>query len=261
MADAVIGTCRSTWLIDPGIGNLLSRGQMLAQVDGLYSHFGLSRQCLWYAPEVLLDLTSNDSFQSAGCTMYYTEYYGVCDPGRVTTTPPHTMSYDFGYRPVALHAYSYAGNPILRVCGNFSVPQNRPGGQAPAPVPVMRGRKFEDANHNHVQDVDETGIADWTIQLTRTSSLFGDQPTGIVTTTTTGADGTYSFRLDGAGPGTYTVTELPRDRWEPTTGVTRTIVVGEGIGDQAIDVPAFGNAYINHPPLARTYVILVGPFG
>ena len=111
------------------------------------------------------------------------------------------------------------------------------------PTPVVTGRKFDDANHNGVQDGTEAGIPDWTITLTRASSLFGDQPAGQTYTTATGADGSYTFALNDIGPGTYTVTEAFRDRWAATGPTSRTVTIGGAtaaafVGDARPPIPA-----------------------
>jgi SdrD B-like domain/PKD domain len=251
MADAETPACRSTYLLDPGRHYFLNRAQVLSQVGQLYAPHGLSRQFIWYAPEDVVTIPAHSPLKSASCASPPYRAGGACDPALVNTNPDHTMSFDFGYRTVGLHALDYGGNAIFLVCGNFTLPQVLQGnGQAPAPVPVIRGTKFNDLNRDQVQDNDEPGIPGWTITLTRVSSLFGDQPAGQTYTTTTGANGSYAFPLNNIGPGTYTVTEGSRDRWAPTTGTARTVEVPSGIGNRTLTVPSFGNYYINHPPVA-----------
>ena len=59
------------------------------------------------------------------------------------------------------------------------------------------GVKFHDHNANGVRDAGDEGLSGWTIQ-----ALQGG---AVVATTTTGADGSYSFSLT---PGAYTIREV-----------------------------------------------------
>jgi hypothetical protein len=75
-------------------------------------------------------------------------------------------------------------------------------------VPVtVSGLVYQDTNGNNAYDAGEPGIAGITLTLTGTNDL-GQSITG---TTTTAANGTYSFSTDGTGaalrPGTYQVVE------------------------------------------------------
>jgi hypothetical protein len=74
----------------------------------------------------------------------------------------------------------------------------------------IEGIKWNDANGNGVINTGETGLAGWTIQLTGP----------VNQTTTTGANGSYSFT--GLPPGTYTVAEVLQSGW------TRTFPPGPG---------------------------------
>jgi len=109
---------------------------------------------------------------------------------------------------------SWGGAFIALVCGNFSL--NRPTVPPPLPVPTIVGTKFDDRNGNGLQDGTEAGIGGVTIHLFRNAVL--------VASTTTAADGSYSFALDvdadpNLSPGTYTLTTRrpPRDPSPSTT--------------------------------------------
>ncbi|HNX08500.1 MAG TPA: SdrD B-like domain-containing protein [Methanothrix sp.] len=67
----------------------------------------------------------------------------------------------------------------------------------------ISGSSYYDQNGNGVRDGDETGQAGWSIQLSSDGS--------VINTTTTGQDGTYSFR--NLAPGRYTLTEVSQDGW------------------------------------------------
>ena len=74
--------------------------------------------------------------------------------------------------------------------------------------PQVNGVVYQDTNGNGVLDSGEPGIAGVTLTLTGTNNLG---QTITAATTTTAADGSYSFLTDGNGvalkPGTYQVTE------------------------------------------------------
>ena len=65
----------------------------------------------------------------------------------------------------------------------------------------LAGKVYVDSNNNGVLDPSEAGIASVTLTLTGTNDLG----TPVSATTTTAADGTYSF--NGMRPGTYTIAE------------------------------------------------------
>src|SRR4051794_14392743 len=51
MADSSSPSCRWTWMVDPGQGNLLTRKDLVQQHAGFYASWGFSKQFLWYAPD------------------------------------------------------------------------------------------------------------------------------------------------------------------------------------------------------------------
>jgi hypothetical protein len=79
-------------------------------------------------------------------------------------------------------------------------------------VGIIEGYKFYDKDMDGVRDLNEPGLAGWTIHLDGTT----DQGVPVHRTTTTDANGHYIF-LD-VQPGLYEVTEeLPGTEWQPTT--------------------------------------------
>jgi hypothetical protein len=65
---------------------------------------------------------------------------------------------------------------------------------------TVSGMKFKDVNANGLKDVGEPGLGTWIIHLFGTNG----QGASVHMTTTTAADGTYSFTV---APGSYTVCE------------------------------------------------------
>lgn len=108
----------------------------------------------------------------------------------------------------ALH---WNGDFISVVCGNFS----EGGSKGPTP-PRVTGLKYEDLNGNGKRDGGEPGLGGWTIKLRHGGK--------VVATTTTAANGSYSFLLDanksGIGAGQYEVEEVLKAGWvaEETPG-------------------------------------------
>jgi len=72
---------------------------------------------------------------------------------------------------------------------------------------IISGMKFDDQDKDGVKDGSESGLGNWTIQLIRDQDNNGAiDPTDPVRTTTTDADGAYTFEVTEAG--TYFVREL-----------------------------------------------------
>ncbi|HET9795657.1 MAG TPA: SdrD B-like domain-containing protein [Thermoanaerobaculia bacterium] len=89
------------------------------------------------------------------------------------------------------------------------------GNQALAATGSISGLKFNDANGNGLQDAGESGVAGVTI------NLFAASGGALVATTTTGADGTFTFT--GINPGSYQVSEVVPD------GTVQTLPGGSGM--------------------------------
>ncbi len=109
---------------------------------------------------------------------------------------------------------------------------------------TIAGSKFDDLNKNGVWDTGEPGIPNWPMTLTRVTSDFDDQPTGVVVaTTSTDSNGNFDFVLNGdGGPGVYAVTEGSEPDWyNDTGGTTEYVTLDPGIGPSTLSVPPFGN--------------------
>ncbi|MCX8207147.1 MAG: carboxypeptidase regulatory-like domain-containing protein [Methanothrix sp.] len=121
---------------------------------------------------------------------------------------------------------------------NITVPINvtPPVSEESVVLPVMSisGYTFNDLNGNGVMDSGEAGLDGWTIVLT--------MPNQTEVQTTTGFDGYYRF--DGLSPGLYTVRELAKAGWDPTTSENQQV----NLTDSDVTGINFGNR-------ARTYSI------
>ncbi|VVB72322.1 SdrD B-like domain protein [uncultured archaeon] len=96
---------------------------------------------------------------------------------------------------------------------------------APAPKFTIEGIVFNDSDASGAMDNNETGLADWTVNL--------EQPAGtILKTATTGADGKFSFADLAAGE--YTVSEVLQMGWKlisPAEGKTAVTISNENIAN------------------------------
>jgi uncharacterized surface anchored protein len=114
------------------------------------------------------------------------------------------------------------------------------GNQAVAATGSITGLKFSDANDNGVRDAGEPGVAGVTI------NLFAASGGALVTTTTTGADGTFTFA--GINPGSYQVSEVVPD------GSVQTVPGGSGMVAVTVVAgeTATGVVFGNRSPVAGT---------
>jgi uncharacterized repeat protein (TIGR01451 family)/fimbrial isopeptide formation D2 family protein len=95
---------------------------------------------------------------------------------------------------------------------------------------TIAGLKFNDLNGNHVRDVGDLGLGNWTIKATDSSSN--------TQTTMTDSAGNYSFTV--AAPGTYTVSEVFQTGWTQTAPTSGTYAVNVSSG-QLVGNRDFGN--------------------
>jgi protocatechuate 3,4-dioxygenase beta subunit len=107
------------------------------------------------------------------------------------------------------------------------------GDQPNAATGTITGLKFDDANGNAAQDPGEAGVAGVTI------NLFAASGGALVATTTTGADGTFTFT--DVNPGDYQVSEVLPDGFVQTLpGGSGMVPVTVAAGETASGV-LFGN--------------------
>jgi len=100
-------------------------------------------------------------------------------------------------------------------------------------------RKFNDLDGDKVQDSNEGMLSGWSFDVVG--------PNGFSKTITTGADGTAS--LNDLEPGTYTITEVLKEGWVNTTGITLTHEIKKE--DKTFSF-IFGNQEIVTPPTPVT---------
>jgi hypothetical protein len=255
MEDALPPVCRAGYVFDPGYGQLMTRQELLSNPAGLalFNALGFTENFIWYAPQTKITFspTQNNTLQWNSCVVSGSDFP---DPGTMPTPcpsasdvvhdPSHTIeSWDLNDNPVPqdLDTWTWQGSSIFLVCGNPIYPLPPP----PQPLwPTIVGSKFNDINRNGVWDTGEPGIPNWPMTLTRVTSTFNDQPTGVVVATTaTDSNGNFNFALHGdGGPGEYAVTEGSEPNWyNDTGGTTEYVTIDTGIGTATLSVPPFGN--------------------
>jgi hypothetical protein len=194
-----------------------------------YEANGFDANFLMWAPELKI---RPGSANWAGCPPGNPHPNAVCpvgpDFGPVSDNVPDV--------PDSITALSWGNGFIALACGNFSEAQP----DHPSPIPTISGIKFDDRNGNGVQDPTELGLGGVTIHLFNGNVLVG--------TTTTTADGSYSFSLDVVsdprrGPGTYTLTEDVPPGYHQTS-VPNPVVITPNPDPSTLPHPGnnFGNA-------------------
>lgn len=186
---------RNTFIYDPGNGDTISRKEFVqAPLRDYYVARGFDRNFLYWAG--LHHEKQLGGAQWAGCADI--PHAGPCPPGSVHF---NTLGAAVGSGKVTVLYWN--GAFIATVCGNFS--ENGTAG----PMPEITGLKYEDMNGNGKRDAGDPGLQGWTIKL----RYEGD----VVASTTTAADGTYSFRLNAntlpIGAGKYEVEEVLKPGW------------------------------------------------
>lgn len=242
--------CRD-FILDPGIGALNDRGQLLANQGLLTSpQARFTPNFLWYSSETQITITDPEVRWSS-CRDRPGEG-NACLPHRIeanhyadlqTLDPPNSVLRAFHVNgqdghplaSVTLQVFEFGGMWISRACGNWHDIAARP-----KPVPSITGVKFRDADRDAQRDGGESVLPNWQIRVTRESSLVG-QGTGVVAEVATDHTGRYRFDLDGHGPGRYRVEEILQPGWKAYTPVSRTIDVPFGARDASYTVD-FGNA-------------------
>ena len=226
---------RSTYIIDAPPGTMLSRGLFLSQPYlGLYLKEGFDRNFLTWAPHTSVNDTYMASHNWTGCgetQVPVSPGFSYCWPAVKLNSAKH-ISEEVLHGP--LTGFKWGDNFLSDICGNWS-PAN--GAPKASPAPTIAGVKYEDLNADGVREPGEPGLAGWKIEL-----FFEGK---YVTSTTTGAGGAYSFRLDAdafpqLGEGAYTLKEESREGWhlEEAPGP---IAVHYGVGEHNYGGNDFGN--------------------
>lgn len=231
---------RTSFIIDTDEGAVIPRQLFLTHpyID-LYESFGFDRNFFTWAPPASVGDPYMAGRAWTGCggepeapQIPVPGNWSHCDPGAIKLGSANQMRADV--QTGALTGFKWGETFVSNICGNWS-PAN--GAPKVSPAPTIGGVKYEDLNADGVREPGEPGISGWKIEL-----FFEGK---YVTSTTTGAGGAYSFRLDAdafpqLGEGSYTLKEDSREGWrqEEAPGP---IAVHYGVGEHNYDGNDFGN--------------------
>jgi hypothetical protein len=224
---------RATYVIDASAGAVLSRQLFLSHpyIDFYESH-GFDRNFFIWAPHASVgdEYMAGKGWTGCGSVQIpvaggpsYCGFVKYGAPGSIRTDVQHGD----------LTGFRWGETFMSEICGNWA-----PANSAPkaSPAPTISGIKYEDLNADGNRDPGEPGLSGWTIQLYYDGNL--------VASTTTGAGGAYSFRLNAdslpVGSGTYTVKEVAKSGWHPAEA-PGAIAVPFGAGDREYGGNDFGN--------------------
>jgi len=230
---------RTSFIIDTREPVFIPRQLFLTQpYFGLYHEFGFDRNFFTWAPPASV----GDKYMtgrawtgcggSPGVQVPVPGSWSHCALGAVKTGSANQMRDDVGSG--SLTGFRWGETFVSDVCGNWS-PAN--AADKPPPIPTISGVKYEDLNADGAREAGEPGLPGWTIKIFYEGEY--------VTSTTTGAGGAYSFRLDAdthhqLGEGKYTLKEESREGWhqEEAPG---SIFVKYGVGEHDFAGNDFGN--------------------
>lgn len=226
---------RETFIIDTAPGEVISRQRFLSQPYlGFYEGEGFDRNFFTWAPHAAV---GDEYMTGRGWTRCGSVQVPVpggpshCAPGAVDFGAPGSMREDV--LNGLLGGYKWGETFISDICGCWSPSNTEP---KDSPMPVIEGVKYEDQNVDGVREAGEPGIPGWRIYL-----FYGNKE---VASTTTGAGGAYSFRLDAdtmpIGAGTYTLKEESREGWRQQKA-PKPIFISFGAGEAHFEGNDFGN--------------------
>lgn len=227
---------RSSFMIDTKPGEVIPRSLFLSQPYlGFYNGEGFDRNFFAWAPEASVGNEFITGRTWTGCEatqILVKDGPSYCAPTAVRKEPfAHLIRTDVQTGPLTglLWGESFVSN----ICGNWTPPNTA---SKPSPMPVISGVKYEDLNANGVRDPGDPGLAGWTIELFYEGKF--------VESTTTAANGSYSFQLNAdtlpIGEGTYTLQEVPQSGWTQSEA-PGPVVVHFGAGDTTFGGNDFGN--------------------
>lgn len=225
-------SCRF-FLVDAGVGQKISR-PLLAANAALYQSIGIPDAFLWHAPERVRRVEAHETVRWNGCA-YRPGPGNGCAVGSVVSSV-RTIRQAFG-GPVDLTVLEYKGIFVGLYCGNLRDDTPLPD---LTPAPGIAGLKFLDRDRDGARDPGEPALAGWRIELHLLEAFVPGFSPGKVAETTTGADGSYLFRLVNLPPGRYRVVEEQRAGWVQTRQ-PGDVVMPFGLGDGVVGGNDFGN--------------------
>lgn len=238
--------CRLTFVIDPGVGQFVSRVTLLQNAD-MYRQLGYDRNFLLWAAERRIP--------GAGHWWTHCDNNGTdnsCADDNFREDGPVSNTFRDHLEP-ELTVFGDAGGFIARVCGNSKTGVSRLNHYHPS----LNGGKFNDRNRDGVRQAGEEPLAGWTFEIQQVGAAYG-APAGVVGHATTGPDGRWRFDLTHASPGRYRITEIGQPDWRVTTPASIEIDVHEGAESHAFEVGTWGNTATT-ADVAKTAFSVVDP--
>lgn len=222
--------CRHTFVVDPGIGDLLSRADLVAHA-AYYKSFNFDLNYLIHGELGVIDVGPNSNGVWTYCKVSHT---GPCPEDQIGESAfSTTFSQD-----TTLHVVSVGDTFIALVCGNTSPRRLLP---QPGPSPTIAGTKVHDLDLDGHADLDEPGLGGWTITLRLVRSDIPALASVPDRTTTTAVDGTYSFSMSNQPPGLYELEESAQSGWRASSPARRTFLLPAGSGSTVFGANDFAN--------------------
>lgn len=250
--------------------------------DGAPKNLSDTTAAPWPAGSLNADGTAIPSGDS------YTNRTFTVSSGKISYTGTHT--FDAANNLIRLMPYDDTTNPggvyIMAICslaGGYPVTPSdckydafKVKAETPAKVTAMfSGEKYLDSDGNGVLDNGESGLSGWTISITCVGCGHGGKD--VTTTTTTDANGEWSFETDfapSAGTTTYIIKEVLQAGWVQTGNTVNVSVPAGGATSSlssfvytvtipnnavsTVDMLDFGNVP-KSPPICQLTGTFAGP--
>jgi hypothetical protein len=214
-------TYRNTFINDLGVGRSIGHDDFaVPHVAAFYERHGFDLNFLYWAPIVAIEPPRE------GWMACRYNAGGLCPDANVVNGA-QLIADEFGSGPIHVKKW---GSAFIGVgCGNWNH-----GGSGPAPR--ITGTKFEDLDGDGARQHGEPGLGGWVVDLAHQGVT--------VATTTTAADGSYTFVLDADSlpirAGTFTVAERQQPGWVQSRAPAP-VHVGYGVADATYGGNDFGN--------------------
>jgi hypothetical protein len=157
---------------------------------------------------------------------------GVIDTGENSTTTDATGSYNFDFNAPSTFRVreTVPAGWTNEIIANINIMSGANGlvNLGEFKNGSINGTVYNDQNGNGVRDPGESGRSGWTVQLMNTNNT-------VLASQITAADGSYSFTIQGRGPGTYRIREIVQAGFTQTTTNPADIIPTSGINQSGVD--------------------------
>lgn len=204
----VVALTLAAIVLSPAMGYSVSIGNHSYSLKSARVNYSINTGMPSHAPAVVVTRVPN-SLKYAGTGPYTTNSNNVVKPvSEGSQVPPGTVSLGGStgsiISPAAPANITSPANMTSPAPVNVSMP---PAPAAEKQNLSIQGTVYDDRNVNGKMDDNETGIANWTVNL--------EQPSGkVVSSAATSENGGYGFYT--LAPGEYSVVEVLKTGWAPT---------------------------------------------